>query len=450
VGPDTLQGQTENFIDKVNQQKQVVGAFTVFKTNSPQVYLDVDPAACAARGINVSDVYATLQGTMGSRYVNDFNRFGRTWQVNVQAEAAFRDQVDDLRRLKVRNSRGEMVPLGAVLRVNDRRYGPLVITRYNMYPAAAVNGNVAPGTSTGDAIAVVEKLAAEELPEKMAYEWTELTFLERQSRNTGAMVFALSVAFVFLVLAALYESWAFPLAVLLVVPVCVACSLAAVWVTDPGSAARTLAWWNAWATDVGVPAWVRFNDWAFAQADRLDAGPVAALNRWVTAAGVGKQDVNIFTQVGFVVLVGLACKNAILIVEFAKVARDKGTDLKTAVLDACRLRYRPIMMTSVAFMLGVLPLAIARGAGAEMRQAIGVAVLGGMLGVTLFGVVFTPVFFALVDRVTHTRLANHPWVRAASAGGLYVVGLKFVPPLARLARDAAKAAVTRVRRVNPK
>jgi multidrug efflux pump subunit AcrB len=445
VGPEVLQGQTENLIEKGNQQQQLTGLFTVFKTNSPQIFLSVDPGACVARGLELSDVYATLQGTMGSRYANDFNKFGRTWQVNVQSDPGFRNQLEDVKKLKVRNRRGEMVPLGAVLTVAERS-GPLVITRYNMYPAAAVNGNVTPGTSTGDGIAVLEKLAEQELPGRMAYEWTELTFLEKNSRNTGLVVFGLSVACVFLVLAFLYESWAFPLAVILVVPVCVACSLAAVWITDPLSAAQTVADWNASAR---VPWWLKPGDWATASAGWLDRVPIATANRAVSSAGVAKQDVNVFTQVGFVVLIGLACKNAILIVEFAKVARDKGADLRTAILDACKLRYRPIMMTSVAFMLGVLPLAVARGAGGEMRQAIGVAVLGGMLGVTLFGIVLTPVFFAVVDRVTHSRAASHPWVQAVSAGALYVVDLKFVLPLAGAIKDAATAARARLRPPRP-
>ncbi len=444
VGHRVLEGQTRELIRQANEQPQLVGLFTVFKTDSPQLYLAVDRGACVARGLELSDVYATLQATMGSRYANDFNNFGRTWQVNVQAEMAFRNQLADVNKLKVRNRAGEMVPLGAVLEVREER-GPLVITRYNMYPAAAVNGNFTPGTSTGDGMAVLEKLAERELPARMSYEWTELMFLEKQSRNTGAMVFGLSVAFVFLVLAALYESWAFPLAVILVVPVCVACSLAAVWLTDPLSAVQTLVEWNTWVTSYDGPRWLMFNEWAMTHGRWLDAGPIAGANRWVTSMGIAKQSVNIFTQVGFVVLIGLACKNAILIVEFAKVARDKGADLRTAVLDACKLRYRPIMMTSVAFMLGVLPLAVAKGAGAEMRQAIGVAVLGGMLGVTLFGVVLTPVFFAVVDRVTHGRLASHPWVVKVSATGLYVVGLKFVRPLAVAVRDAAVAGARRIR-----
>jgi len=393
VGPEALQGQTDNFIEKANQQKQLVGLFTVFKANSPQWFVHVDRDACAARGLELGLVYETLQATLGNRYVNDFNRFGRTWQVNVQAEPHLRDQIEDIQRLRVRNRWGQMVPLGAVLRVEERT-GPLVITRYNMYPAATVNGTIAPGVSTGEAIELVEKLAQQELPSRLAYEWTELTFLEKQSRHTGLVVFALSVVFVFLVLAALYESWWFPLVVMLVVPVGVASSLWGVWLTDPASAAATVQQWQA------TSEWFRPGDWFLSLARTLDDQCIAPLHRGVTALGIRKQDVNIFTQVGFVVLVGLACKNAILLVEYARAARQRGQSRRQAVLEACQLRYRPILMTSAAFMFGVLPLAAAQGAGAEIRQAIGVAVLGGMLGVTFFGILFTPVWFVVVDWLT--------------------------------------------------
>ena len=445
-----LELQTRNLVDKANQQPQLNGLFTVYKTNSPQIFLDVDRAACMSRGVNLADVYATLQASMGSRYVNDFNRFGRTWQVNVQADPKARDQLEDIRKLKVRNVHGEMVPLAAVTAVREQA-GPLVITRYNTYPAAAVNGNVAPGFSTGDARRVVERLAEQELPaQTMAYEWTELTYLEEKAGkaelrlpggyafrgDTSVLVFALSVSFVFLILAALYESWAFPLAVILVVPVCVASSLFAVWLTDPGSAAETLRVWGV------TPDWL--GGWG---ARLLDAGGwfdrevIGTVNQRLTKMGIFKQDINIFTQVGFVVLVGLACKNAILIVEFAKVARDNGAELRTAVLDACSLRFRPIVMTSVAFILGVVPLAVAKGAGAEMRQALGVAVLGGMIGVTAFGIVLTPIFFAVVDRLTRSRLFAPRWLRAVSDAVLYVLSFRYVRPLAGAAVAAAGAKV---------
>ena len=246
AGPDGLERATKAFIDRAAQQPQLNGLFTVYKTNSPQVFLDVDRAACLTHGVELGEVYATLQAGMGSRYVNDFNRFGRTWQVSVQADHPFRNQLEDIRKLKVRNREGDMVPLAAVTAVRVQA-GPLVITRYNTYPAAAVNGNVSAGVSTGDGRALVERLAEEELPAAtMGSEWTELMYMEDLANRaelrlpggytfrgqTTVMVFLLSVSFVFLILAALYESWAFPLAVILVVPVCVACSLAAVWATD--------------------------------------------------------------------------------------------------------------------------------------------------------------------------------------------------------------------------
>lgn len=342
LGHRMLQGQTEALLEKCNRDPSFQRLFTAFRADAPQVWLDVDRDACATHGVDLWEVFATLQSTMGSRYVNDFNRFGRTWQVNVQAEPSQRNQLEDIKRIKVRNHSGKMVLLGTLLNVRESS-GPQVITRHNMHPAASVNGSASARVSSGQAISLIEKIAEEELPKgRMAVEWTEITFVEKMTRNTGPIVFGLAVAFVFLMLAALYENWALPLAVILVVPLCVVGSLTAVWV-------------------------------------------------------VGK-DVNLFTQVGFVVLIGLACKNAILIVEFAKLARDNGVSRNDAVLDACRQRFRPILMTSAAFILGVAPLLTSNGAGSEMRRALGTAVFGGMIGVTLFGVVLTPVFFVLVDR----------------------------------------------------
>jgi multidrug efflux pump len=458
VGPKMLESQTSNFIEKTRSLPQVSGLFTVYKTNSPQIFADIDRFACRSRGVELADVNTVLQASMGSRYVNDFNRFGRTWQVNVQADLRFRDEVEDIRRLKVRNQAGGMVPLGAVVKVSETT-SPLVITRYNMYPAAAINGNVAPGVSTGDARLALEALADHELPNSMGAEWTEISFIEQLAGrselripgvytfrgDTTILVFGLSVSFVFLVLAALYESWAFPLAVILVVPVCVVCSLGAVWVTDPGTVAQTLKEWNA---NPSLPDWLRFGDWANPIAERFDqdSGPIKRATALTKAAGVRKQDVNIFTQVGFVVLIGLACKNAILIVEFARVARSKGTDLKTAVLDACALRFRPILMTSVAFILGVLPLAIATGAGSEMRQALGVAVLGGMTGVTLFGIFLTPIFFTLVDKLTTSRLAHNRWVRGFMDGSLYLLTFAFLGPAFWMMLVAARTGIKKVTR----
>jgi len=385
-----LEGQTQNFIDKANEQPQVSGLFTVFKANSPQGFLDIDRPACVAHGVEIRDVAALLQATMGSRYVNDFNRFGRTWQVNVQAEDKYRADLNDVKKLEVRNRFGGMTPLGSVLMAREAS-GPLVITRYNMYPAAAVNGNVKPGVSTGDALAVLEQLADQELPNRMASEWTELMFIEKLSRSTGMLIFALSVVFVFLVLAALYESWTLPLAVILVVPVCVVGSV------------------------TGIVIAGAYPDKAF---------PFFKITG---------QDINIFTQIGFVVLIGLACKNAILIVEFAKRKRDAGVSRREAILSACALRFRPIIMTSVSFIAGVSPLLFAHGAGAEMRQALGLTVFSGMIGVTVFGIFLTPVFYVVIDWATRGKVFQSPRVQRVSRTVMYVIRLEFVAPLAKWA-----------------
>jgi multidrug efflux pump len=343
VGPRMLQGQTENLVEKGNQQPGLTGLSTAFRANAPQLFIDVNREECLKHGLSLGEVFATLQVYLGSRYVNDFNRFGRTWQVVVQADARFRNQIEDVKRLKVRNHEGQMVPLGAIATIREEN-GVQSLTRYNMYPAASITGNLKPGVSTGEGMAIVEKLAGRELlPGVMSFDWTEINYLQQISGSTGLWMLALSVVFVFLVLAALYESWTLPMAVLLVVPMCVLSSLAGV---------------------------------AYA-----------------------KMDINIFTQVGFIVLVGLASKNAILIVEFAKGKRESGVPRFDATIQACRLRLRPILMTSFAFILGVVPLVIAEGAGKEMRRALGTAVFSGMLGVTLFGIFLTPVFFMVIDRM---------------------------------------------------
>jgi multidrug efflux pump len=342
VGLSGLQTYTDLLVEKGGKDTRLQNVSTIYKANSPTLFVNLDRKACQTAGVQLGDVFATLQGFLGSRYVNDFNRFGRTWQLVVQADATFRDQIEDLKRLKVRNSQGKMLALGAIAEVK-RVSSPLVLTRYNMYPAAALMGSVANGVSSGQGIQTLEAIADRELPSSMAYEWTELTYLERLSADTGMAVFGMSVTFVFLVLAALYESWTLPLAVILVVPMCV----------------------------LSASAGVSYNN----------------------------LEVNVFTQIGMVVLIGLACKNAILIVEFAKYRRETGSDAKTSALAACELRIRPIMMTSFAFILGVVPLIAAQGAGAEMRKALGVAVFYGMLGVTLFGILLAPVFFYVLDRI---------------------------------------------------
>ncbi|MGQ0636691.1 MAG: efflux RND transporter permease subunit [Planctomycetaceae bacterium] len=381
LGLAALQEQTDNLVEKGNRQPALAGLFTIYSANSPQLFADVDREKCLAQGISLEDVFATLQAGMGSRYVNDFNRFGRTWQVIVQADQPFRNDADDVKRLRVRNAAGGMVPLGSVVDVREVS-GPLVLTRYNMYPAAAVNASVARGFSTGQGIAALESVARQELPDAMAIEWTELTYLERLASNTGMRVFGLSVMFVFLVLAALYESWSLPLAVILVVPLCVLCSLAGV--------------------------------------------------------AVAGHDINIFTQIGFVVLIGLASKNAILIVEFAKYRRDAGVGRREATLHACRLRLRPIIMTSFAFILGTVPLLAAQGAGFEMRRTLGTAVFSGMLGVTLFGVLLTPVFFYCIDAVAQRRLLSTGVLPRVCAKVLDIISLGWVSrALERTFRRAA-------------
>jgi hydrophobe/amphiphile efflux-1 (HAE1) family protein len=338
-GPEALQRVTDAVVQKGTKTPGLQGLFTSSRANTPWLTLDIDRTKCMSLGVPLNEVFQTLQVYLGSYYVNNFNEFGRTWQVNVMADTRFRHRVDDILQLKVRNSKGQMVPLATILTVKDST-GPVLLMRYNMYSAAAINGNTAPGTSSGDAITLMQQVADQELPRSMAYDWTELIYMQLQAGNTAMYVFGLAVVFVFLVLAAQYESWKLPLAVILVVPMCLLCSV------------------------IGVQ--------------------VAAM------------DVNIFTQIGFVVLVGLASKNAILIVEFAKQQQEQGKISREATLEACRLRLRPILMTSFAFILGVVPLVIAEGAGAEMRRALGTAVFSGMLGVTLFGIFLTPVFYFVI------------------------------------------------------
>jgi multidrug efflux pump subunit AcrB len=339
-GAAELQKVADEVVRKSNSGIGLQGGFTSFRANTPWLYLDIDRAAAQQMGVSMSEIFNTLQYELGSYYVNDFNRFGRTWQVNIQADANYRKQIDDIRQLKVRNKQGNMMPLSAVVKVRPVS-GPGMVVRYNMYPAAAINANTGPATSSGQAIDILQRTTKDELDPSMRFEWTELALLQLMTGNTAMLVFLLAVVLVFLVLAAQYESWSLPLAVILVVPMCLLCSI------------------------IGVI--------------------------------LARMDVNIFTQIGFVVLVGLACKNAILIVEFAKAERERGVPRHEATLEACKLRLRPIMMTSFAFILGVVPLVLAEGAGAEMRRTLGTAVFAGMLGVTLFGIFLTPVFYYVIQ-----------------------------------------------------
>jgi multidrug efflux pump len=342
LGLDSLQEAADTLAATGNEQPGLVGLFSAFRARTPQMYVDIDRERCKAMGVQLSEVFLTLQVYLGGYYTNDFNQFGRTWQVNLQGDPRFRLTPEQVRQLKVRNQAGEMVPLGSVASVSPTG-GPALVIRYNGVTAAAVNGGSLPGVSSGTVIKTVEGVGKSELPQGMNLQWTELTYLQIQAGNTAMIVFAVAVVLVFLVLAAQYESLSLPLAVILVVPMCLLCSV------------------------VGV-----------------------------AMAGL---DINIFVQIGFVVLVGLAAKNAILIVEFAKEKSAQGTPPVEATVEACRLRLRPIIMTSLAFILGVVPLALAVGAGAEMRSTLGIAVFSGMLGVTIFGIFLTPVFYYVVVKL---------------------------------------------------
>ena len=357
AGPQALFAALSDALGKANQNPALGGAFSTYQINVPQLDVDVDRVKAKRENVKLSDVFETLQVYLGSLYVNDFNRFGRTYQVVAQADAPFRSQLDDVMPLKTRNANGDMVPLGSVLKVS-RSFGPDVVQRYNAYTSADINGGPAPGYSSGQAQAAMAKILDQTLPRGMSYEWTDLAYQQLISGNTGLLVFPLCVLFVFLVLAAQYESLSLPLAIILIVPMCL------------------------------LPA--------------------------ITAVKLDHGDNNIFMQIGLLVLVGLACKNAILIVEFAKhLQEEHGRDAKAAVLEAAHLRLRPILMTSMAFVMGVVPLVVASGAGAEVRHALGITVFAGMLGVTAFGLLLTPVFYVFVRRAAHHTEADSPGLLAA-------------------------------------
>ncbi|HEX6980180.1 MAG TPA: multidrug efflux RND transporter permease subunit [Alphaproteobacteria bacterium] len=326
----------------------LAGVFTTFSASSPQIFLEIDRVKAQMLNVPIANIFETLQVNLGSAYVNDFNAFGRVYQVRAQADQGFRLEREDIARLKVRSATGALVPLGTIVEIRDVA-GPDLIQRYNMYVSVPLQGNAAPGTSSGQALEQMERIAAETLPPGMSFEWTELALQQRLTGNTAVFIFALSVLFVFLALAAQYESWGLPFAIILIVPLSVLSAL------------------------IGI-----------------------------TVRGM---DNNILVQIGLVVLVGLAAKNAILIVEFARQQEATGKDPVAAVVEACRLRLRPILMTAFAFILGVVPLVIAQGAGAEMRQALGTAVFAGMLGVTLLGLFLTPVFYVTLRGLAQRRRA---------------------------------------------
>jgi hydrophobe/amphiphile efflux-1 (HAE1) family protein len=356
LGPEALARATNDLVAAANDTPGMVGVYTTFSAASPQVRVDVDRVRAQMLGVPIQEINDTIETYFGSSYVNDFNILGRTYRVTAQADLPFRKTADDLTRLKVKNAAGDMVPIGNVTTLTDT-FGPDRVPRYNIYPASEISGDTAPGKSSGFAVATMESLAAKVLPAGIGYEWTDLTYQQTTTGNAGLLIFPLCVVFVYLVLAAQYGSWSVPFSILLIVPMCLLAAL------------------------IGI---------------RL--------------AG---NDVNILTQIGFIVLVGLAAKNAILIVEFARQREQEGAELVDAVVEACRLRLRPILMTSLAFILGVVPLVTSSGAGSEMRSAVGTAVLSGMLGVTLFGLLFTPVFYVVVRRLatrrgeTSRNLADH-------------------------------------------
>ncbi|MBU3018712.1 efflux RND transporter permease subunit [Paraglaciecola agarilytica] len=340
-GYDELYKVTMQVMQKAWATPELAGVFSSYQINVPQLDVDIDRTKAKQQSVSLDELFTTLQGYMGSVYANDFNQFGRTYQVNVQADEQFRQTPEQIAQLKVRNNNGDMVPIGSFINVNNTA-GPDRVMHYNGFTTAEINGGAAPGYSSGEAQAAIEKILAETLPNGMTYEWTELTYQQILAGNAGMYIFPLIILLVFLVLAAQYESLSLPLAIILIIPM-------------------TL---------------------------------LSALSGVLIAGG----DNNIFTQIGFIVLVGLATKNAILIVEFAKELQDEGRTAYEAILEAGRLRLRPILMTSIAFIMGVVPMVFSSGAGAEMRQAMGVAVFSGMIGVTVFGLLLTPLFYYVLAK----------------------------------------------------
>ena len=367
LGYEAMDNAVKAFMAKAYQTPELAGLFTSWQVNVPQLYANIDRTKARQLGVPVTDIFDTLQIYLGSLYANDFNQFGRTYSVRVQADAAYRARAEDVGLLKVRSSTGEMVPLSALMKM-EPSFGPERAMRYNGYLAADVNGGPAPGYSSGQAQAAIERIAKETLPQGITFEWTELTYQEILAGNSAVLVFPLAILLVFLVLAAQYESLTLPIAIILIVPMGILAAMTGVWLT--------------------------------------------------------KGDNNVFTQIGLIVLVGLSAKNAILIVEFARELEFAGRTPVQAAIEASRLRLRPILMTSLAFVMGVLPLVLSTGAGAEMRSAMGVAVFAGMIGVTAFGLFLTPVFYVLLRKLAGNRpLVEHgahvaPISHAPHGGGM--------------------------------
>ena len=335
-GIEALQAAAQSLVAAANQEPGLTRVFSLFNSATPKIYADIDRVKAQILDVPVENILEALEVYIGSAYVNDFNILGRTFRVTAQADGEFRDQPGDVAKLYARSTTGAMVPLGSLATFRDIT-GPHRVPRYNLYPAAEVQGAKLPSISTGESLEKVEALAAKVLPDGFSFEWTEIALQQKLAGDTAVFAFGLAVVFVFLLLAALYESWALPLAVILIVPMCLLASI------------------------VGL--------------------------------NLRGMESNILAQVGFVVLIALAAKNAILIVEFAKQAEEEGMSTVDAAINAAKTRLRPILMTSFAFILGVVPLMIAQGAGAEMRQVLGTTVFSGMVGVTFFGLIFTPTFY---------------------------------------------------------
>jgi hydrophobe/amphiphile efflux-1 (HAE1) family protein len=347
LGVDALNGAMWQLAGAANQSGVVSKVFSFYETSTPSLFLDIDREKAERLGVPLERAFEALNIYFGSSYVNDFSYLGRTYRVTAQADSEYRMAPDDIARIKVRNQNGEMVSLGNFATFENRS-SPSRQPRFNLYNAAELQGDIAVGRSTGEALNYMENLAAQVLPQGISFEWTDLSYQQKMAGNSGVMAFVLAVTFVFLLLAALYESWLLPLAIIMIVPICLLSAMAGIWL-------------------------------------------------------MGK-DNNILTQIGLVVLIGLASKNAILIVEFAKELEEKGETAWNAAVKAARLRLRPILMTSLAFILGVVPLVLANGAGAEMRQALGIAVFFGMIGVTAFGLIFTPIFYVLMRKISGRSL----------------------------------------------
>jgi len=344
LGLDQMQEVANQLLTEAGARPDMLSEVrTSFRSGIPQLYVDIDREKATSLGIPLPSIFATLQASLGSAYVNDFNKFGRTWQVQVQADQHYRRQMDDIKRLEVRNDSGQMIPLGTFVTVKPS-IGPQMISRYNLYPSATISGNARPGISSGQAMQLMEDLAGRTFPAGMGYEWTGMSFQEKQVSGQAVYIFAMAVLMVYLVLAAQYESWFLPAAVILVVPL--------------------------------------------------------ALLGTVVAVAVRGMENNIYTQIGIVLIIALASKNAILIVEFARDLHNQGRSVVDAAVEAARLRFRPILMTSFAFILGIFPLVIATGAGAVGRQSLGTAVFGGMIAATILAVLFVPVFYVVMQRIS--------------------------------------------------